>query len=115
MKTPENIIFRSSESLRPQTSSICTLRWSSNDSEAFFSRYPVPELPTSTSTSTAIAREPTSWLPTHDSFVRSSAKEGEDAKTILILLETEFPTLQGKVYEEWVKGRMEVRETKPSG
>jgi len=97
----------------PQTSSIRTLRWSSDDSEAFFSMYPVPELPTSTSTftSTAITTEPISWQPTHDPFIRSSAKEGEDAKTILILLKTEFPTLQGKVNEEWV--RMEVRATKP--
>ena len=72
----------------------------------FKSMYPVPELPTSTSTSTstfmAIATEQTNWLHTHDSFVRSLAKESEDAKTILMLLETEFPTLHGKVNEEWV-------------
>lgn len=110
-------IFRSSESLRPQTSSIRTLCWSSDDFETFFSMYSVPKLPTSTSTSTSmtIAIEPTSWLPTHDSFVRSSAKEGKDAKTILILLETEFPTLQGKVDEKWVKRRMEVMKAKRLG
>ena len=113
-------MLRSSETLRPQTSSIRTLRRSSEDSEAFFSMYSVSKLPTftsstltSTSTSTVVITESISWLPTHDSFVRSLAKEGEDAKTNLILLETEFPTLQGKVKEEWVNGRMKVRKTKP--
>ncbi|MCJ1473153.1 hypothetical protein MMC13_001804 [Lambiella insularis] len=111
---PQNVMFRSKASLRSDTGSICTLRWSSDNSEAFFSMYPVPKLPTSTSASTSMAKatEPTSWLSIHDSFVRSSAEEGEDAKTILILLETEFPTLQGKVNEEWVKGRMELRDSK---
>ena len=50
---------------------------------------------------------PPGWTSAHDDFVRSLAKNGEDARTVTILLETEFPALLGKVDMAWVKGRME--------
>ena len=42
----------------------------------------------------------------HDTFVRACAARHEDAKTIIILLEAEYPALAGKVTEEWVRSRM---------
>ena len=50
--------------------------------------------------------KPMGWLPVHDAFVKDLAKKGEDAKSITILLETEYPSLVGKVGLEWVRNRM---------
>lgn len=50
--------------------------------------------------------KPSGWLPVHDVFVKDLAKKGEDAKSVMILLETEFPSLQGKVGMEWLRKRM---------
>ena len=49
---------------------------------------------------------PASWTSTHDAFVKSLARNGEDARSILILLESEYPSLAGKVSEGWVRSRM---------
>jgi len=57
-------------------------------------------MPANTST------KPTGWLPVHDAFVKDLTKKGEDAKSVTILLETEYPLLQGKVGMEWVRKRM---------
>ena len=50
--------------------------------------------------------EPIGWLSEHDTFIRSSAKANEDAKSIQQLIETEFLSLQGKTDEMWIRERM---------
>jgi hypothetical protein len=51
------------------------------------------------------ATKPAAWTADHDAFVCACAANNEDAKTILLLLEAEFPALKG-ASEAWVKGRM---------
>ncbi len=51
------------------------------------------------------------WLPHHDAFVRRHARNGEDARTIVILFETEFPDVDLGVpgsgtKEGWIRERM---------
>jgi len=38
------------------------------------------------------------------SFVRDLVAKGEDPASIIILLETEWPKMEGKVGKEWVVG-----------
>jgi len=52
------------------------------------------------------ATKPAGWLPVHDTFVKDLAKKGEDANSILILLEAECSSLQGKVSVAWIRTRM---------
>ncbi|MCJ1350870.1 MAG: hypothetical protein MMC33_000851 [Icmadophila ericetorum] len=49
---------------------------------------------------------PAGWTSTHDAFVKQCAKNNEDANTIVILLETEYPSLAGQVGTGWVRSRM---------
>ena len=51
------------------------------------------------------SQKPKSWASTHDTFVAFHARNGEDAASIAILLEAEFPTL-APVSEVWVRSRM---------
>jgi hypothetical protein len=48
---------------------------------------------------------PKGWTAAHEAFLRNCAKNGEDARTIVILLEAEFPKL-GKIAESFVKAKM---------
>jgi hypothetical protein len=57
----------------------------------------------SSSSSTALSR-PANWQPGHDAFIRRLARNGEDANSILILFETEFPAI--KVSRAWIAERM---------
>ena len=50
--------------------------------------------------------KPAGWLPVHDTFVKDLAQKGEDARSITILIETEYPGLQGRVAVEWIKTKM---------
>lgn len=45
---------------------------------------------------------PKGWTPTHTAFVKDLARNGEDAGSILILFEAEFPRVVG-VTEDVVK------------
>lgn len=51
-------------------------------------------------------QQPAGWLPAHDAFVRALARNGEDAKCICILLETQFPNMLGRVSKDWVAARV---------
>jgi hypothetical protein len=50
------------------------------------------------------------WLPAHDAFVRRHGRNGEDADTIVILFETEFPDVAlgaGPAAKKgWIRERM---------
>lgn len=49
--------------------------------------------------------KPASLTPAMESFVGQLAAKGEDARSITILLETEYPVVQGQqAVFEWVKG-----------
>ncbi|KAG9778286.1 hypothetical protein KCU88_g4308, partial [Aureobasidium melanogenum] len=56
------------------------------------------------STLSASTRQPKSWLPEHDAFIRRHARNGEDATSISILFETEFPGV--RVTRDWIGTRM---------
>ncbi|EXJ81625.1 hypothetical protein A1O1_07690 [Capronia coronata CBS 617.96] len=47
---------------------------------------------------------PKPWLPEHDAFIRRHARNGEDATTIAILLETEYPGVRAS--KGWIEQRM---------
>lgn len=44
--------------------------------------------------------KPANWLPEHDAFVRRHARNGEDPESILILFETEYPTV--RMSKAWI-------------
>ncbi|KEF55022.1 uncharacterized protein A1O9_08675 [Exophiala aquamarina CBS 119918] len=49
---------------------------------------------------------PANWQPGHDAFVRRLARNGEDATSVLILFEAEFPAV--KVFRAWIEARMKL-------
>lgn len=48
-------------------------------------------------------QQPQGWAPAMRTFLRRVLENGEDTKSAIILLETEFPQLVGKVSEGWVE------------
>ncbi|KAI9820253.1 MAG: hypothetical protein M1827_005875 [Pycnora praestabilis] len=48
---------------------------------------------------------PANWTPAMDTFIVNLHQHDEDSKTILILLEAEFPHTVGKVDEKWIEER----------
>ncbi|MCJ1481668.1 hypothetical protein MMC06_001827 [Schaereria dolodes] len=65
-----------------------------------------PPPPAAASPFSSPSTAPPGWSSHHDVFVRSLASKGEDAETIVILLEAEYPDLVGKVSEGWVGERV---------
>jgi hypothetical protein len=49
-------------------------------------------------------QKPTGWSTKHDDFISRHARNGEDATSIAILCEVEFPKV--KCQMEWVKRRL---------
>ncbi|KAL8661692.1 MAG: hypothetical protein Q9202_005384 [Teloschistes flavicans] len=47
--------------------------------------------------------KPPNWTAAMTSFLKRALANGEDAKSAIILLETEFPNLVGKVSVGWVE------------
>jgi len=53
------------------------------------------------------AAKPAGVTPAMESFVSSLVAKGEDAQSIVILLETEYPAMMGKKgVLEWIKGKV---------
>jgi glycine/D-amino acid oxidase-like deaminating enzyme len=50
---------------------------------------------------------PTGWKAEHDTFVRGLARHGEDANSIVILFETEYPRI--KISKAWIMETMKAR------
>ncbi|KAL8755604.1 MAG: hypothetical protein Q9184_004749 [Pyrenodesmia sp. 2 TL-2023] len=46
--------------------------------------------------------KPEGWLPTMTKLARQSIRNGEDAPTTIIMLETEFPTMSEKISQAWI-------------
>ncbi|KAJ9613992.1 hypothetical protein H2200_002128 [Cladophialophora chaetospira] len=63
----------------------------------------MPSPAKNTSSSTSIVR-PLNWTSQHDAFVREKARHGEDAESIRILFEVEFPGVS--VSKAWIGERM---------
>ncbi|OAL36736.1 hypothetical protein AYO20_04068 [Fonsecaea nubica] len=51
-------------------------------------------------------KRPADWTPRHDAFIREQARNGEDAESIRILFEVEYPGVS--VSEAWVVERIKV-------
>lgn len=63
-----------------------------------------PTLTSSSKPKLTEPKPPTGWIPAMSQFVRDAMGRGEDAKSVIILLETEWPVLREKVGVEWVHG-----------
>lgn len=50
--------------------------------------------------------EPDCWTDEHDAHLKDLAAKGEDVRSIVVLMETEFPCLRGKLSKEWLKEKM---------
>jgi hypothetical protein len=61
-------------------------------------------MPRTTSSTTISPSQPKGWTSTHDACIRRHIRNGEDALSILILFETEFPAV--RVNEAWVRQRL---------
>ena len=48
--------------------------------------------------------QPPSWTPAMKTFAQRLIANKEDNKTIVILMEAEFPVLQGKLGTGWIEG-----------
>ncbi|KAL8733657.1 MAG: hypothetical protein Q9181_003515 [Wetmoreana brouardii] len=69
-----------------------------------------PNLPQNNETPTAFSTkanmptsQPPNWTPAMKAFLKRILSNGEDAKSAIILLETEFPNMVGKVSVAWVE------------
>ncbi|KAI9732615.1 MAG: hypothetical protein M1834_003951 [Cirrosporium novae-zelandiae] len=49
---------------------------------------------------------PIGWTPTHDAFIKDLYLKGEDAESIRILLEAEFPAMRGRISKIWIRERV---------
>ena len=52
------------------------------------------------------AARPLSWNANHDKAILGYSRNGEDLISIEILMETEFPTLAGKLSDGWIGERL---------
>ena len=48
-------------------------------------------------------QQPKGWNRSMTQFVQAELRKGEDVKTVIILLETEYPQMMDKVSGEWVR------------
>ena len=52
------------------------------------------------------SEKPKGWTSEHEEALKRHAKNGEEPRSIVILLETDFPELCDKVDEKWVKEKV---------
>ena len=65
----------------------------------------MPSTKPTTTPATPSTQAPAGWGAQHDAFVKAAAARGEDKKSIVCLLETEFPAL-GHISDTYVASRM---------
>jgi hypothetical protein len=68
--------------------------------------YPIILATTPPHTHAMTARMPAEWRTPHDKFLQRVSRNSEDVKSIIVLMETEFPSLSGKISEDWIKQRI---------
>jgi hypothetical protein len=51
----------------------------------------------------AVTKKPDCWNDVHEAELKALAAAGEDAKSIVELMETSYPCLEGKLTEEWIR------------
>lgn len=61
----------------------------------------------------ANVKKPDGWTDQHEAELRALAARGEDARSIIELMGTDYPDLRGKLNLEWVKQK--VRDGNISG
>jgi hypothetical protein len=59
--------------------------------------------PAATPTKPAATKKPNCWNDVHQAELKALAAAGEDAKSIVELMETSYPCLGGKLTEEWIR------------
>ena len=59
-----------------------------------------------TSTVAATLEQPACWTDEHETELKRLATRGEDAKSIIELLGTDYPCLNGKLSEQWIKQKV---------
>lgn len=65
-------------------------------------RYPRPKKAMDSSSSSCPTKPP-GWTPDMSMFVEKLLCNGEEVKSVTILLETEWPSMEGKVQVAWVE------------
>ncbi|OAG41285.1 hypothetical protein AYO21_04448 [Fonsecaea monophora] len=65
-----------------------------------------PRTPTIQALQAQPPKRPAKWTPRHDAFIREQARNGEDAESIRILFEVEYPGVS--VSKAWVVERIKV-------
>lgn len=58
---------------------------------------------TTDTTTPSVTKEPTGWNDTMAAFVRQQLDNGEEARSAIILLETEFPQMTDRVSVAWIE------------
>lgn len=51
------------------------------------------------------SKKPDCWTAQHEAELKDLAARGEEPRSIIELMETDYPCLQGKLSEEWIKER----------
>jgi hypothetical protein len=61
---------------------------------------------TSTTAAAAAVEQLACWTDEHETELKRLAARGEDAKSIIELLGTDYPCLNGKLSEQWIKQKV---------
>jgi hypothetical protein len=66
---------------------------------------PNPEAtkPTATPAKPAATKKPDCWEDVHEAKLKALAAAGEDTRSIVELMETSYPCLEGELAEEWIR------------
>jgi hypothetical protein len=59
--------------------------------------------PVATPAKLTAIKKPGRWNNMHEAELKALAAAGEDAKSIIELMETSYPCLEGELTEEWIK------------
>jgi hypothetical protein len=52
------------------------------------------------------SKAPDCWTDEHDAYLKDLAANGEDVRSIMVLMENDFPRLSGELSEEWLKEKI---------
>jgi hypothetical protein len=52
------------------------------------------------------SKKPDCWSDGHEAHLKDLAARGEDVRSIIELMETDYPCLSGKLSEEWLKEKI---------
>jgi hypothetical protein len=67
---------------------------------------PASPVQTTSNTGSADSNKPNCWTDKHEADLKGLAARGEDARSIIELMETDYPCLKRKLSEDWIKGKI---------